>query len=143
MRQGQRSWSTPAAASVIKHGTCSGTLLAGRQPALPLDPPCSRGPSSRTPPLLCTNTTLLFTLIPLQPRNFFTYTPLLPAMCVGTVEERSIVEPVRAVLGSKVGWVHMPWQLSWQLREAGALGSQRSFSTGLQAGTAASSDARG
>ena len=30
------------------------------------------------------------------------YTPLLPAMCAGTVEERSIVEPVRAVLGGKV-----------------------------------------
>ena len=39
----------------------------------------------------------------LQPRNYFVYTPLLPAMCAGTVEERSIVEPVRAVMGSKVG----------------------------------------
>lgn len=42
----------------------------------------------------------------MQPRNFFTYTPLLPAMCVGTVEERSIVEPVRAVLGNKVRQRH-------------------------------------
>ena len=32
----------------------------------------------------------------------FVYTPLLPAMCAGTVEERSIVEPVRAVMGDKV-----------------------------------------
>ena len=39
----------------------------------------------------------------LQPRNYFVYTPLLPAMCAGTVEERSIVEPVRAVMGTKVG----------------------------------------
>jgi hypothetical protein len=38
----------------------------------------------------------------LQPRNYFVYTPLLPAMCAGTVEERSIVEPVRAVMGTKV-----------------------------------------
>ncbi|KAL4428590.1 hypothetical protein ABPG77_008902 [Micractinium sp. CCAP 211/92] len=42
-----------------------------------------------------------YELVLVSPRNFFTYTPLLPAMCVGTVEERSIVEPVRAVLGNK------------------------------------------
>ncbi len=53
----------------------------------------------------------------MQPRNFFTYTPLLPAMCVGTVEERSIVEPVRAVLGNKVGW--QAWWEGWRLRHGG------------------------
>ncbi|PRW59414.1 type-II calcium-dependent NADH dehydrogenase isoform A [Chlorella sorokiniana] len=42
-----------------------------------------------------------YELVLLSPRNYFVYTPLLPAMCAGTVEERSIVEPVRAVLGSK------------------------------------------
>ena len=31
-------------------------------------------------------------------------------MCAGTVEERSIVEPVRAVMGSKVRWrLHYWW----------------------------------
>lgn len=34
--------------------------------------------------------------------SYFLYTPLLPACATGTVEERSIVEPVRKVLGSKV-----------------------------------------
>ena len=45
-----------------------------------------------------------YELVLLSPRNYFVYTPLLPAMCAGTVEERSIVEPVRAVLKSKVRW---------------------------------------
>ena len=31
----------------------------------------------------------------ISPRNYFLYTPLLPAVATGTVEERSIVEPVR------------------------------------------------
>ena len=37
-----------------------------------------------------------------SPRNYFLYTPLLPAAATGTVEERSIVEPVRKLLGKKV-----------------------------------------
>ena len=37
-----------------------------------------------------------------SPRNYFLYTPLLPAAATGTVEERSIVEPVRKMLGNKV-----------------------------------------
>lgn len=37
-----------------------------------------------------------------SPRNYFLYTPLLPAVAVGTVEERSIVEPVRNVVQGKV-----------------------------------------
>ena len=35
-------------------------------------------------------------------RSYFLYTPLLPACATGTVEERSIVEPVRRVLNNKV-----------------------------------------
>jgi NADH dehydrogenase FAD-containing subunit len=41
------------------------------------------------------------------------YTPLLPAVAVGTMEEGSIVEPVRKILGSKVhkylktGYMHV------------------------------------
>ena len=38
-----------------------------------------------------------------SPRNYFLYSPLLPSASVGTVEQRSIVEPVRKMLGSKVG----------------------------------------
>lgn len=37
-----------------------------------------------------------------SPRNYFLYSPLLPSASVGTVEQRSIVEPVRKMLGSKV-----------------------------------------
>jgi NADH:ubiquinone reductase (non-electrogenic) len=42
-----------------------------------------------------------YELVLVSPRNYFVYTPLLPAMCAGTVEERSIVEPVRSVLKNK------------------------------------------
>jgi NADH:ubiquinone reductase (non-electrogenic) len=42
-----------------------------------------------------------YEIILISPRNYFVYTPLLPAMCVGTVEERSIVEPVRSVMTNK------------------------------------------
>eukprot|EP00884_Botryococcus_braunii_P007779 jgi/Botrbrau1/17001/Bobra.49_2s0060.1 len=37
----------------------------------------------------------------ISPRNFFLYTPLLPAVATGTVEERSIVEPIRRVVNRK------------------------------------------
>lgn len=37
-----------------------------------------------------------------SPRNYFLYTPLLPAVAVGTMEERSIVEPVRNLVLGKV-----------------------------------------
>lgn len=41
----------------------------------------------------------------ISPRNYFLYTPLLPAVATGTIEERSIVEPVRKVLGRKGNFV--------------------------------------
>lgn len=37
----------------------------------------------------------------ISPRNFFLYTPLLPAVATGTVEDRSIVEPVRRIITGK------------------------------------------
>jgi NADH:ubiquinone reductase (non-electrogenic) len=36
-----------------------------------------------------------------SPRNYFLYTPLLPAVATGTMEERSIVEPVRNFVTGK------------------------------------------
>ncbi|CAL5221824.1 g4081 [Coccomyxa viridis] len=39
-----------------------------------------------------------------SPRNYFLYTALLPACATGTVEERSIVEPVRRVLHNKAAF---------------------------------------
>jgi hypothetical protein len=41
-------------------------------------------------------------VIVVSPRNYFLYTPLLPAVATGTMEERSIVEPVRNLVTKKV-----------------------------------------
>ena len=38
----------------------------------------------------------LFRLLVVSPRNFFVFTPMLAASSVGTVEYRSITEPMRA-----------------------------------------------
>jgi NADH dehydrogenase FAD-containing subunit len=46
-----------------------------------------------------------YEVILMSPRNYFLYTPLLPAVATGTMEERSIVEPVRNLLGGKVSEV--------------------------------------
>eukprot|EP00232_Nephroselmis_pyriformis_P022767 CAMPEP_0182864046 /NCGR_PEP_ID=MMETSP0034_2-20130328/6967_1 /TAXON_ID=156128 /ORGANISM="Nephroselmis pyriformis, Strain CCMP717" /LENGTH=626 /DNA_ID=CAMNT_0024996293 /DNA_START=91 /DNA_END=1971 /DNA_ORIENTATION=- len=42
-----------------------------------------------------------YDIVLVSPRNYFLYTPLLPAVATGTVEERSVVEPVRNVLAGK------------------------------------------
>ena len=39
-----------------------------------------------------------FDVTVVSPRNFFLFTPLLPSVTVGTVESRSIVEPVRKLI---------------------------------------------
>ena len=38
-----------------------------------------------------------------SPRNYFLYTPLLPSAATGTVEPRSIVDPVRSHIPDTVG----------------------------------------
>lgn len=59
----------------------------------------------------------------LSDRNYFLYTPLLPAAATGTVEERSIVEPVRRIMAGKVGACvpcpgkHNCWDVKHQLKE--------------------------
>eukprot|EP00434_Breviolum_minutum_P026082 symbB.v1.2.023058.t1/scaffold2037.1/size91541/1 len=40
-----------------------------------------------------------------SPRNFFLYTPLLPASTMGSIEERSIVTPIRRVLKGKADFL--------------------------------------
>ncbi|CAK9023004.1 unnamed protein product [Durusdinium trenchii] len=40
-----------------------------------------------------------------SPRNFFLYTPLLPASTMGSIEERSIVTPIRRVLKDKADFL--------------------------------------
>ena len=42
-----------------------------------------------------------YEVVVVSPRNYFLYTPLLPASATGAVEDRSIVEPVRKQFASK------------------------------------------
>lgn len=42
-----------------------------------------------------------YNIIVVSPRNFFLFTPLLPSCTTGTVEHRSIMEPVRSIIRSK------------------------------------------
>ncbi|KAF5208290.1 external alternative NAD(P)H-ubiquinone oxidoreductase B2, mitochondrial-like [Thalictrum thalictroides] len=39
----------------------------------------------------------------ISPRNYFSFTPLLPSVTCGTVEARSIVEPIRNIIRKKSG----------------------------------------
>ncbi|KAJ1948055.1 NADH:ubiquinone oxidoreductase, partial [Linderina pennispora] len=68
-------------------------------------------PSKKTLVLLGTgwgSTTLLknldttnFNVVVVSPRNYFLFTPLLPSCTVGTIENRSIMEPVRLLTRHK------------------------------------------
>lgn len=40
-----------------------------------------------------------------SPRNFFLMTPLLPSVAVGTIEDRTVVEPLRPLLGNHIKFV--------------------------------------
>lgn len=42
-----------------------------------------------------------YNIIVVSPRNFFLFTPLLPSCTTGTVEHRSIMEPVRSIIRNK------------------------------------------
>nr|GEU69215.1 external alternative NAD(P)H-ubiquinone oxidoreductase B1, mitochondrial-like [Tanacetum cinerariifolium] len=44
-----------------------------------------------------------------SPRNYFAFTPLLPSVTCGTVEARSIVEPVRNIIKKKNGEIQL-WE---------------------------------
>ncbi|KAG8078152.1 hypothetical protein GUJ93_ZPchr0007g3087 [Zizania palustris] len=47
--------------------------------------------------------TSLYDVHVVSPRNYFTFTPLLPSVTCGTVEARSIVEPIRNIVRKKGG----------------------------------------
>lgn len=47
--------------------------------------------------------TSLYDVRVVSPRNYFTFTPLLPSVTCGTVEPRSIVEPIRNIMKKKIG----------------------------------------
>ncbi|KAI8602454.1 pyridine nucleotide-disulfide oxidoreductase-domain-containing protein [Dissophora ornata] len=42
-----------------------------------------------------------YNVIVVSPRNYFLFTPLLPSCTVGTIELRSIMEPIRFIIGHK------------------------------------------
>lgn len=42
-----------------------------------------------------------YNVIVVSPRNFFLFTPLLPSIPTGTVEHRSIMEPIRSIIRNK------------------------------------------
>lgn len=46
-----------------------------------------------------------YNVVVVSPRNYFLFTPLLPSCTTGTIEHRSIMEPVRAILRRKKGAV--------------------------------------
>lgn len=46
-----------------------------------------------------------YNVIVISPRNFFLFTPLLPSCPTGTVEHRSIMEPLRHIIRQKKGTV--------------------------------------
>ena len=45
--------------------------------------------------------TELYNVIVVSPRNYFLFTPLLPSCTTGTIEHRSIMEPIRNILRHK------------------------------------------
>ncbi|KAJ1947972.1 NADH:ubiquinone oxidoreductase [Linderina macrospora] len=42
-----------------------------------------------------------FNVVVVSPRNYFLFTPLLPSCTVGTTENRSIMEPIRHIVGKR------------------------------------------
>ncbi len=58
--------------------------------------------AARPRSLICLDRSERYEIVLVSPRNYFLYTPLLPAVATGTCEERSIVEPVRNLIDGKV-----------------------------------------
>ena len=50
--------------------------------------------------------TLEYNLVVISPRNYFLFTPLLPSTTVGTIELRSIMQPIRYITRFKKREVH-------------------------------------
>ncbi|KAL6450009.1 NDE1 External NADH-ubiquinone oxidoreductase 1 [Candida maltosa Xu316] len=50
--------------------------------------------------------TTLYNVTIISPRNYFLFTPLLPSVPTGTIDMRSIIEPVRAIINQRPGEVN-------------------------------------
>lgn len=89
---------------------------ANPPPQVPQSPTFSNGSPRKTLVVLGTGwgsvsllknlDTTLYNVIVVSPRNYFLFTPLLPSTPVGTVELKSIVQPVRTITRSSPGEVH-------------------------------------
>ena len=53
---------------------------------------------------LSARTAGLYEVVLISPRNYFVFTPLLPAVVMGTVGVRSIIEPIRVALNRKAAY---------------------------------------
>ncbi|KAI6371621.1 hypothetical protein MCOR25_003904 [Pyricularia grisea] len=83
------------------------SIYQERHPAEPADP----DPNRKTLVILGTgwgSVSLMknldvenYNVIVISPRNYFLFTPLLPSCTTGTIEHRSIMEPVRTILRNK------------------------------------------
>ena len=67
--------------------------------SLPLT--CTTGTGWGSVSLLKKLDTENYNVVVISPRNYFLFTPLLPSCTVGTIEHRSIMEPVRNFLRHK------------------------------------------
>lgn len=45
----------------------------------------------------------------ISPRNYFAFTPLLPSVTCGTVEPRSIIEPIRNIIRKVCSFLNFIW----------------------------------
>jgi hypothetical protein len=46
-----------------------------------------------------------YEVVCVSPRNYFLMTPLLPAVSVGTIETRTVIEPIRSLIGPRIQYV--------------------------------------
>jgi len=56
-------------------------------------------------PLLKHIDTQKYEVVCVSPRNYFLMTPLLPSVSVGTVETRTVIEPIRSLIGPRIKFV--------------------------------------
>lgn len=86
----------------------SGGLVAYADARSDLDLASSHGPTKKKVVILGTGwagtsflrnlDSSLYDVQVISPRNYFSFTPLLPSVTCGTVEARSIVEPIRNIM---------------------------------------------
>ncbi|KAJ2461502.1 NADH:ubiquinone oxidoreductase [Coemansia sp. RSA 2424] len=105
----QRSYASASAATAT--AATEPSFLAEAHKAARKDPARPANNKKKTLVLLGTgwgSTTILKTLdiqsynvVVVSPRNYFLFTPLLPSVTVGTTESRSIMEPIRHIMGRR------------------------------------------